>query len=126
MHEFQEKGGFSSVLQAIFNPTDFKSLELDSVFQIKKFVREFYDRKQKMSQGLLETLDALANERPGILKLKRKHFDSEESSPVTQREKLEIMRMNTERDRVDKFKDIALQETKKYYSVLEKFTKRLQ
>lgn len=50
IQDFQDNGGFSRVLQDIFNPTDIKSLELDSVFQIKKFCREFYDNKCKMSR----------------------------------------------------------------------------
>lgn len=40
--EFQDRGGFTRVLNDIFNPTDMKSLELDSVYQIKKFCRDFY------------------------------------------------------------------------------------
>lgn len=52
-------------------------MELDSVFQIKKFTREFYDRKFKMSKGLIETLDALNNERPNMIQYKRKHFEME-------------------------------------------------
>lgn len=49
MQEFQDKGGFSRVLNDIFNPVNLKSMELDSVFQIKKFCQEFYERKMKMS-----------------------------------------------------------------------------
>lgn len=113
------------MLKNIFNPTDAKSLELDSVFQIKKFVREFYTRKSKMSNDLLQTLDALQNERPGIIKSKRKHFDLEKAQTATKRERFDIMRLNTEQDRVNKFKLIALNETKRYYNLLEKFTKIL-
>lgn len=35
MQSFQDRGGFTRVLNDIFNPEDRKSLELDSVFQIK-------------------------------------------------------------------------------------------
>ena len=126
MQEFQDKGGFSRVLQDIFNPKDLKSLELDSVFQIKKFVREFYSRKTKMSNELLETLDALQNERPGILKLKRKHFDLNKAKNATKREQFDMMRLNTERDRVDKFKQIALKETERYYRLLEIFAAKME
>lgn len=35
------------------------------------------------------------------------------------------MRLNAEKDRVDKFKDVALSQTKHYYNVLEKFAKLL-
>jgi hypothetical protein len=71
------------VLNDLFNPTDAKGLELDSVFQIKKFCREFYERKTKLSKELLETLDALNNARPNVLKLKRKHFDLEKFGQAT-------------------------------------------
>jgi len=77
MQEFQDRGGFTRVLNDIFNPADIKALELDSVFQIKKFTKEFYERKSKMSKELLETLDALINERPEIMQSKRKHFQIE-------------------------------------------------
>lgn len=52
------------MLSQIFNPEDLSSLELDSVYQIKKYTKEFYERKTKMSNSLLETLDAMNNERP--------------------------------------------------------------
>lgn len=42
MQEFQDKGGFFRVLTDIFCPQDLKAMELDSVFQIKKFTKEFY------------------------------------------------------------------------------------
>jgi len=35
------------------------------------------------------------------------------------------MRLNAERDRVDKFKQIAVSSTKCYYNILEKFAKML-
>jgi hypothetical protein len=88
-------------------------------------VREFYHRKSKMSNDLLQTLDALQNERPGIVKSKRKHFDMEKAQTATKRERFDMMRLNTEQDRVNKFKQIALNETKRYYNLLEKFTKIL-
>lgn len=33
------------------------------------------------------------------------------------------MRLNTEQDRVNKYKAVALNDTKRYYNLLEKFTK---
>ena len=61
-----------------------------------------------MSKELLETLDALINERPEILQAKRRHF-SMESGPEnqTKEERLEWMRLNAEKDRVEKFKQIV-------------------
>jgi len=78
-----------------------------------------------MSKELIETLDALNNERPGVLKLKRKHFDLDKYETATKRERLEWMRLNAEKDRVDKFKEVALGQTKHYYNVLEIFAKML-
>ena len=52
------------MLDDIFAPQEQKSMELDSVYQIKKYTREFYTSKCKMSKDLLETLDAMNNERP--------------------------------------------------------------
>lgn len=52
------------MLNDIFNPRDIHSLELDSVFQLKKLTREFYKRKSDISYNLISSLDAMANERP--------------------------------------------------------------
>ena len=81
------------MLNDIFNPTNLKSMELDSVFQIKKFCREFYERKIKMSQDLVNTLDALNNERPATLKLKRRHFELDNYPQASRKEILEWMRL---------------------------------
>lgn len=78
-----------------------------------------------MSNDLLETLDALNNERPNMLMTKRKHFNEEISKIQNKREKIEWMRLNAEQDRVDKYKEIAVQQTKVYYKILEKFAKML-
>ena len=64
----------------IFNPHDLRSLELDSVFQLKKFTRDFYERKVRTSKDLLQALDALSNERPRVLQAKRKHFGQQSFS----------------------------------------------
>lgn len=102
-------------------------MELDSVFQIKKFTKEFYERKCKMSAELLETLDALNNERPNVIQLKRRHFDMNGgSATVTKDERLEWMRLNAEKDRIQKFKNIAVEQSKVYYSLLETFNKMLE
>ena len=95
-----------------------KSLELDSVYQIKKFCRDFYQRKSQMSKELLETLDALSNERPSVLKNKSKHFtvDNQVSS---KQESMDWMRLNAEKERVKRFKEIATTQTKSYYNILD-------
>jgi len=116
--EFQDRGGFNRVLNDIFNPTDMKSLELDSVYQIKKFCRDFYQRKSQMSKELLETLDALSNERPSVLKNKSKHF-SVDNQVSSKQESMDWMRLNAEKARVQRFKEIATSQTKSYYNILD-------
>ena len=64
-------------------------------------------------------MDALQNERPEVLKSKRKYFDSEKSPATTKKEKLEWMRLHSEKDRVNKYRWITSTQTKTYYSVLE-------
>lgn len=76
-----------------------------------------------MSKELIETLDALNNERPGILQSKRRHFGSEKYGRTTRSEHVSLMRLGAEKDRVDKFKLVAMQQTRCYYSILEKFLK---
>ena len=48
-----------------------------------------------MSNELLETLDALNNERPDVIKLKKKNFDSDYNglNPISKDEKLIWMRL---------------------------------
>lgn len=60
-----------------------------------------------------------------MLQSKRKYFDSEQSQATTKKEKLEWMRLYSEKDRVDKYKSIATTQTKIYYNVLDKFAKML-
>jgi hypothetical protein len=64
-----------------------------------------------MSKELLETLDALNNERPNVIKLKSKHFNLEQSATASKKESLEWMRLNAEKDRVAKFREIARVQT---------------
>ena len=75
MQEFLDQGGFPKVLTDIFNPTDQTSMELDSVYQLKGLCKAFYEKKLKLSKNLVQCLDALANERPWAVKMKKKHFD---------------------------------------------------
>lgn len=76
-----------------------------------------------MSKELLETLDAMNNERPQVIKLKRRHFDMPQASACsTKEERLEWMRLCAERDRVSKFKNVAIAQTKAYYKCLESFS----
>lgn len=52
-----------------------------------------------MSKDLIETLDALNNERPNMLQFKRKHFEIK--NVQTKSERLDWMRLNAERDRIE-------------------------
>ena len=56
--------GFIRLLQEILSPTDKDSLELDSVFQLKALVKSFYEKKDTLSNELVETLYAMMSERP--------------------------------------------------------------
>lgn len=55
------------VLRDIFNPVDKAAMQLDSVYQLKNMCKNFYTRKQMVNDDLIQTLDALANERPTTL-----------------------------------------------------------
>ena len=75
--EFEEKGGFARILNNLFNPSD-ESIELDSVYQLKQLWKSYYETKSKISKDLIETLDALLNERPHAISMKKKSFYNEE------------------------------------------------
>ena len=70
----QKMAGFIRLLQEILNPTEKDSLELDSVFQLKALVKSFYEKKDTLSNELVETLYAMMSERPQILETKKKYF----------------------------------------------------
>jgi hypothetical protein len=119
LHEFEERGGFARVLRDIFNPTDQSSIELDSVYQLKQLVRTYYSKKTDQSTQLIQCLDALANERPWTLRLKKKHFDLKNSNIITD---LEYMRINAERERIQKYQDITKGSAYTYYNILKRLT----
>ena len=76
-----------------------------------------------MSSALIETLDALSNERPTVLQMKRRHFNPDVAG--NKRESLEWMRINAERERIFRFKSIARDTATQYYRILERFTNEL-
>ena len=125
MMEFEERGGFCQVLKDIFNPSDLAAMELDSVFQLKNLCKDFYRKKQLLSGGLVQTLDALSNERPVVLQMKRRHFNIDGSGNSHMQESLEWMRINAERERIQRFKTIAKDSATCYYKVMDRFTKSL-
>lgn len=69
-------------------------------------------------------LDALSNERPEMLRMKRKHLDIENAGVEPMKEIIGWMRINAERERIKKFKEIASDSAETYYNVLEEFSKR--
>jgi len=117
--EFEERGGFSQVLKDIFNPSDQSSMELDSVFQLKQLCKAYYQKKDQLSKGLVQCLDALANERPQTIKMKRKHFDTSSNNLFTD---IEYMRINAERERIKKYQDITKGAAYTYYKILKRLT----
>ena len=125
MMEFEERGGFSQVLKDIFNPADLAAMELDSVFQLKNLCKDFYRKKQLLSGGLVQTLDALSNERPVVLQMKRRHFNVDDSGNSHMQESLEWMRINAERERIQRFKTIAKDAATCYYKIMDRIAKFL-
>ena len=75
-------------------------MELDSVYQLKQLCKTYYTKKETLSQALVQSLDALANERPWTLQSKKKHFKLDSNNLITD---IEFMRINAERDRIKKF-----------------------
>ena len=75
-------------------------MELDSVYHLKQLCKAFYEKKQSLSKNLIESLDALANERPWTVRMKKKHFDTASNNLLTD---LEYMRINAERERIKKY-----------------------
>ena len=119
--EFEERGGFVRVLRDIFNPIDQAAMQLDSVYQLKNMCKNFYTRKQMVNQDLIQTLDALANERPTTLKMKRRHLTVDDSESSHCAQNVQWMRINAERERIHRFKQISTETASQYYKILERF-----
>lgn len=119
LFEFEERGGFPQVLKDIFNPTDQSSMELDSVYQLKQLCKAFYEKKDNLSQSLVQSLDALANERPWTVKMKKKHFDTSSNNLLTD---VEYMRINAERERIKKYQEITKGSAYTYYKILKRLS----
>ena len=71
-------------------------MALDSVYQLKQLCSKFYEKKLNQSKQLVQCLDALANERPETLKLKKKHFQMASNNLLRD---MDYMRINAERER---------------------------
>jgi len=69
-------------------------------------------------------LDALSNERPEMIRMKKKHLDIENAGVEPMNEIISWMRINAERERILKFRGIATESAEMYYNILEEFSKR--
>lgn len=94
-------------------------MELDSVYQLKQLCKAFYEKKETLSKELVQCLDALANERPWTVKMKKKHFDTTSNNLLTD---VEYMRINAERERIKKYQEITKGSAYTYYKILKDLT----
>ena len=69
---------------------------------------------------MVQTLDALSNERPKVLSMKKKHLNFEGNGGNVH-DDLEWMRINAERERISWYKQIAKDSAILYYKVLKRF-----
>ena len=72
---------------------------------------------------MIASLDAMANERPQMLTSKKRHFNVADKHGTRKEVSLEWMRLNAERDRLSKLKDVVSQSAIVYYSLLEEYQK---
>jgi hypothetical protein len=79
-----------------------------------------------MSDNLIDALDAMNNERPRVLSLKKTNFAVEDTIISKQESSLKWMRLNTERDRIQTFRSIARDSAGFYYAIIEKFSVLLE
>jgi hypothetical protein len=78
-----------------------------------------------MSKDLLQTLDALNNSRPRVMSLKKHNLDLDRYPQASQREQLEWMRLNTERERILIYKQLTNDHSEAYYAILDEFVQVL-
>ncbi len=78
-------------------------------------------KKEQISKNLIQTLDALSNERPKVINMKKKHFNIE-SKKNNWNDDIEWMRINAERERIQHYRSIAKDSTYFYYKVLKRIT----
>ena len=70
------------------------------MYQLKLLCKTYYEKKDVIGKNLVQCLDALANERPWTIKMKKKHFDTSSNNLLTD---VEYMRINAERERIKKY-----------------------
>ena len=108
------------MLKDIFNPTDFSSMELDSVFQLKALCKTFYEKKERLSNNLIQTLDAMSNERPKTLLMKKNNLNLDMKNGNLY-DDIEWMRINAEKERIQQYRRIAKDCAYLYYKILKRF-----
>jgi hypothetical protein len=74
---------------------------------------QYYEKKGKLGKELVETLDTLISDRPFSLKAKSKNFvidDPEHPEGIRRKNynyDIESMRINAEKERIEKYKVVA-------------------
>ena len=79
LYDFNKRGGFSYVLANFFNAFENEDqneqeLNIDALSRVKDLCKDFYMKKGEIKKNLIQTLDAIANERPSTIRLKKKCF----------------------------------------------------
>lgn len=124
LRAFEERGGFAGVLRDIFRPQAADGVDLDSVHQLSSLCTGFYHKKYSLDKRLVQALDALTNERPNTMSFKKKHTDVRCSTRF--QEEVEWVRLNAEKERIQKYKSIAQQNAITYYKIMQKFVEETQ
>jgi hypothetical protein len=126
--EFNRKGGFAKVLHDLFYNPDIGSLEFDSVYKLKQLCMQYYEKKGKLGKELVETLDTLISDRPFSLKAKSKNFiidDPEHPEGIRRKNynyDIESMRINAEKERIEKYKNVAQTCARTYYIICKRLS----
>lgn len=126
--EFNKRGGFARILHDLFYNPDPNSLEFDSVYKLKQLCMQYYERKGQLGKELVETLDTLISDRPFSLKSKSKNFvidDPEHPEGIKRKNfyyDIESMRLNAERERIDKYKKVAETSARTYYIICKRLS----
>lgn len=103
-------------MRELINPIDEGRLNLDSVHNVKSTVREFYFKKNKFGSELLQELDKMNSERPGLLKIKSSQFEHHSVCKNVKSRMLEL-KMETELERLQEFKR-TVQQSGWFYSLI--------
>ena len=89
---------------------------------------QFYEKKGKLGKELVETLDTLISDRPFSLKSKSKNFvidDPDHPEGIKRKNfyyDIESMRINAEKDRIEKYKKVAERCARTYYIICKRLS----